>query len=180
MKWLLISLLGLVAALGPMVLGAEPVRAQSPYDVYQAQFEQIQQQLDELITLSNSSGGVWDASYASAIREALQQVNLSHPAADQAKMDEQCRQITGYTSTAQFFQSMSTLPDLASGLETLISGMKNLASGAETLPTAGSVIATTPPPTTEPVASSIPVATTNRPGTTSIVFPKGSEVYVRE
>ncbi len=172
-RWLLIVVL-FITILAPVTLTSRPVYAQSPYDEALAELQPIRQQLAEVLAIYQSADAKTraelDAATASGMQQALKQVYGALPASDRAKLDDELRQMTGYTFP-QLFSMASTVPGLVKAVNLLIDSLERLAASQK-------IPLTTPakPPVTAPTKPS--ATPTKRTGTARLLFTSG-EVYVR-
>jgi hypothetical protein len=135
---LLIVVLCILALLSPTMLVSRQAHAQDSYDDLAVQMQEARQALAELLNLYQSADAdtraVMDSTMAQGAQEALRQTYGSLSASDRAYMDEQFRQMTGYTFP-QFIQVSSTIPGLVKAFDLLIGGLQNLSAGEATTTT---------------------------------------------
>jgi len=163
-RWLqIISILCLLIMLIPMVLMAKPAHAQSPYADLEAQLQQLQQQVEQLLatyySMKPEDRAQVDATMAAVMQQTLRQMYTSMSVTDRANLDEQTRQAMGYTFT-QLLQMSSTVPGEAKMIGILSNFLRNYYGLTTPI--------TTKPPTTTPQTTK-PVTTTTPP-TRDITF----------
>jgi hypothetical protein len=180
-RWVVVVVLCVLAVLSTTALTPEPAYAQSPYDAWllllQTTNQTNAQSLETYNSMDAATRARADAQMPALVDQGLQQMYLQMPATYQAKLDEQIRQMTGYATAPQFFQTMLTVPSYCSGLTVVISALSNLTGGAQT-PTFTVPDQVTAPPSTFPPTTA-PVTTTSPPGMATIVFSKGADVSVK-
>ena len=134
-RWLLVGAVCVSTVLSPLALPARPAHAQPPQEALTTALQQVREQLSQLLETYQSGDerarAAIDAATVQAMRQALQQTYWSLPADDQAQLDHELQQLTGYT-WLQLWQGVSTIPELVNAVDVMLSALENLYGGKET------------------------------------------------
>lgn len=131
-RWLLVGAVCVSTVLSPLALPARPAHAQPPQEVLTTALQQVREQLSQLLEVYQSADAeaqaAIDAATVQAVRQTLQQTYWSLPADDQAQLDHELQQLTGYT-WLQLWQGVSTIPELVNAVDLMLNALEDLYGG---------------------------------------------------